>query len=46
MGVFRSVEHPSYNELMGAQLEQAAVAPGDDPALDALLRGADAWTIA
>jgi 2-oxoglutarate/2-oxoacid ferredoxin oxidoreductase subunit beta len=46
MGVFRSVERPSYDELMSAQLEQAAVAPGDDPALDALLRGADTWTIA
>jgi 2-oxoglutarate/2-oxoacid ferredoxin oxidoreductase subunit beta len=46
MRVFRSVERPSYDELMSAQLEQAAVTPGDDPALDALLRGADTWTIA
>jgi 2-oxoglutarate/2-oxoacid ferredoxin oxidoreductase subunit beta len=46
LGVFRSVERPSYDELMSAQLEQAAAAPGDDPALDALLRGADTWTIA
>jgi 2-oxoglutarate ferredoxin oxidoreductase subunit beta len=46
MGVFRSVERPSYDELMSAQLEQAATSPGDDAALDALLRGADTWSIA
>jgi 2-oxoglutarate/2-oxoacid ferredoxin oxidoreductase subunit beta len=46
MGVFRSVERPSYDAMMAAQLDQAAAkAPGDDAALDALLHGADTWTI-
>jgi 2-oxoglutarate ferredoxin oxidoreductase subunit beta len=47
MGVFRSVERPTYDAMMAAQLEQAAAkAPGDDAALDALLHGTDTWTIA
>ncbi|MFN2518331.1 MAG: 2-oxoacid:ferredoxin oxidoreductase subunit beta [Jatrophihabitantaceae bacterium] len=47
MGVFRSVQRPTYDTMMAAQLDQAAAkAPGDDAALDALLRGADTWTIA
>jgi 2-oxoglutarate/2-oxoacid ferredoxin oxidoreductase subunit beta len=46
MGVFRSVERPTYDAMMAAQLDQAkAKAPGDDAALDALLHGADTWTI-
>jgi 2-oxoglutarate ferredoxin oxidoreductase subunit beta len=46
MGVFRSVERPTYDALMAAQLEQAAsTGPGDDDALAGLLRGNDAWTI-
>ncbi|MCU1655528.1 MAG: thiamine pyrophosphate protein domain protein TPP-binding protein [Pseudonocardiales bacterium] len=46
MGVFRSVEHPTYDAMMTAQLDQAAAkAPGDDAALGALLAGADPWTI-
>ncbi|HEY8826402.1 MAG TPA: 2-oxoacid:ferredoxin oxidoreductase subunit beta [Jatrophihabitantaceae bacterium] len=47
MGVFRSVERPTYDAMMAAQLDQAAAkAPSDDAALDALLHGADSWTIA
>jgi 2-oxoglutarate ferredoxin oxidoreductase subunit beta len=47
MGVFRSVERPTYDAMMARQLElSAAKAPGDDDALDALLRGADTWSVA
>jgi 2-oxoglutarate ferredoxin oxidoreductase subunit beta len=47
MGVFRSVERPTYDAMMAQQLElSAAKAPGDDDALDALLRGADTWSVA
>ena len=47
MGVFRSVERPTYDAMMAQQLELAAAkAPGDDAALDALLRGADTWSVA
>ncbi|MDP9091598.1 MAG: 2-oxoacid:ferredoxin oxidoreductase subunit beta [Actinomycetota bacterium] len=47
MGVFRSVERPTYDAMMAQQLELAAAkAPGDDDALDALLRGADTWSVA
>ena len=47
MGVFRSVERPTYDAMMAQQLELAAAkAPGDDDALTALLRGADTWSLA
>ena len=47
MGVFRSVERPTYDAMMAAQLDAAAAAaPGDDGALQKLLLGADPWTIA
>jgi 2-oxoglutarate ferredoxin oxidoreductase subunit beta len=47
MGVFRSVEKPTYDSLMAAQLETASLkAPGDDDALQNLLYGADTWTVA
>jgi len=47
MGVFRSVEKPSYDRLLNDQLDRAkAQAPGDEAALTKLLRGSDAWTIA
>jgi 2-oxoglutarate ferredoxin oxidoreductase subunit beta len=47
MGVFRSVERPTYDAMMAQQLSlSAAKAPGDDDALDALLRGADTWSVA
>jgi hypothetical protein len=47
MGIFRSVEHATYDTLMAEQLEVAAArAPGDDDALQKLLRGADTWQVA
>ena len=47
MGVFRSVERATYDALMAEQLDAAAAkAPGDDDALQALLRGADTWQVA
>ncbi|HEY2166882.1 MAG TPA: 2-oxoacid:ferredoxin oxidoreductase subunit beta [Jatrophihabitantaceae bacterium] len=47
MGVFRSVQRPTYDAMMAQQLELAAAkAPGDEAALDALLRGADTWSVA
>jgi 2-oxoglutarate/2-oxoacid ferredoxin oxidoreductase subunit beta len=46
MGVFRSVERPSYDKLMLAQLEQAAEASAhDEAALSQVLHGRDTWTI-
>ena len=47
MGVFRSVERPSYDQLMADQLETAAgSAAHDDQALQGLLRGSDTWSVA
>ncbi|MDP9116650.1 MAG: 2-oxoacid:ferredoxin oxidoreductase subunit beta [Actinomycetota bacterium] len=47
MGVFRDVQRPTYDAAMATQLDLAASkAPGDDDALDALLRGADTWSVA
>ena len=47
MGVFRSVERPTYDAMMAEQLATAAAAaPGDDDALQSLLHGADTWQIA
>ena len=47
MGVFRSVEHPTYDARMSAQLDVAAAdAPGTDDALQSLLLGADNWSVA
>ncbi len=46
MGVFRSVERPTYDPLMADQLDLAAAkGPGDDDALQALLRGGDTWNV-
>src|SRR4051795_13104436 len=43
MGVFRSVQRPSYERMMADQLEDArAQQPGD---LTALLAGGDTWTV-
>ena len=44
IGVFRSVERPSYDDLMGEQLDRARAKGGGD--LAALLRGSDTWKIA
>jgi 2-oxoglutarate ferredoxin oxidoreductase subunit beta len=47
MGVFRSVERPTYDALMAQQLQAASEkSPGDDDALQKLLLGADTWTVA
>ncbi|SOD72338.1 2-oxoglutarate ferredoxin oxidoreductase subunit beta [Jatrophihabitans sp. GAS493] len=47
MGVFRSVERPTYDSLMSAQLDHALTqAPADTASLDKLLQGNDAWTVA
>jgi 2-oxoglutarate ferredoxin oxidoreductase subunit beta len=47
MGVFRSVDRPTYDRLMADQLDTAAAkAPGDDDALQSLLRGSDTWQVA
>ena len=43
MGVFRSIQKPTYDAMMADQLE---VARTDEPAdLDALLVGNDTWTV-
>jgi 2-oxoglutarate/2-oxoacid ferredoxin oxidoreductase subunit beta len=47
MGVFRSIERPTYDALMAAQLDDAAAkAPSDSQALQGLLNGADTWQVA
>jgi 2-oxoglutarate ferredoxin oxidoreductase subunit beta len=43
MGVFRSIQKPTYDAMMADQLE---VARTDEPAdLDALLKGNDNWVV-
>jgi 2-oxoglutarate ferredoxin oxidoreductase subunit beta len=47
IGVFRSVERPTYDQLMAEQLGAAAsAAPGDDASLQKLLLGSDTWQVA
>ena len=43
IGVFRSVQRPTYDELMTGQVESAQAAGAAD--LDDLLRGKDTWTV-
>ncbi|TFV65064.1 2-oxoacid:ferredoxin oxidoreductase subunit beta, partial [Blastococcus sp. CT_GayMR20] len=43
MGVFRSVQKPTYDAMMADQLDQARTE--SEPDLDALLTGADTWTV-
>jgi 2-oxoglutarate/2-oxoacid ferredoxin oxidoreductase subunit beta len=43
MGVFRSVAKPSYEQMMAEQLDTARAERAAD--LDALLSGADTWTV-
>ena len=43
MGVFRSVERPTYDQLLNAQLDQAKSAA--EPDLAGLLAGGDTWTV-
>ncbi|MCW2498215.1 2-oxoacid:ferredoxin oxidoreductase subunit beta [Jatrophihabitans sp.] len=46
MGVFRSVERPTYDQLMADQLDTAAAKnPAGPDALASLLAGADTWTL-
>jgi 2-oxoglutarate ferredoxin oxidoreductase subunit beta len=47
MGVFRSVERPTYDAMMAGQIERAAAdSPADAPALEQLLHGKDTWHVA
>jgi 2-oxoglutarate/2-oxoacid ferredoxin oxidoreductase subunit beta len=43
MGVFRSVQKPTYDAMMAEQLDVARVQEPAD--LDALLVGSDTWTV-
>ncbi len=46
IGVFRDIRRPVYDHLMREQLDRASAnAPGDGAALQALLHGADTWTV-
>ncbi len=48
MGIFRSVEHPTYDDGVRAQVHgarDAAGGPATDADLDALLLGRDTWTV-
>ncbi|GAA4753177.1 2-oxoacid:ferredoxin oxidoreductase subunit beta [Nocardioides endophyticus] len=45
MGVFRSVERPSYDALMSAQLADSVLQGPPDAELQALIEGADTWTV-
>jgi len=45
LGVFRSVERPVYDDLMGEQLETAREQSGEGD-LSALLHSGDTWTVA
>ena len=49
MGVFRSVDRPTYDDQVRAQVSAAvdtAGAPASDADLDVLIRGKDTWTVA
>jgi 2-oxoglutarate ferredoxin oxidoreductase subunit beta len=48
MGIFRSVQRPTYDDLVRAQVDGAVAAaggPGDDADLARLLHGKDTWTV-
>jgi 2-oxoglutarate ferredoxin oxidoreductase subunit beta len=45
IGVFRSVARPSYDQLVRAQLEKAALSEPPEEALASLLNSGDTWTI-
>jgi 2-oxoglutarate ferredoxin oxidoreductase subunit beta len=48
MGIFRSVQRPTYDDLVRAQVDGAVAAaggPGDEADLARLLRGKDTWTV-
>jgi 2-oxoglutarate ferredoxin oxidoreductase subunit beta len=49
MGIFRSVDRPTYDDLVRAQVQAAvdtAGGPAGDADLDELIRGRDTWTVA
>jgi len=46
MGIFRQVNRPAYDDAAREQIDAArAATPHDRPALQALLRGRDTWTV-
>ena len=48
MGIFRSVQRPTYDDLVRAQVDGAVAAAGgsgSDADLSRLLHGKDAWTV-
>ena len=45
LGVFRSLERPVYDDLMGEQLEAARESRGEGD-LEALLHSGDTWVVA
>ncbi|HET7398809.1 MAG TPA: 2-oxoacid:ferredoxin oxidoreductase subunit beta [Intrasporangium sp.] len=45
MGVFRSVDRPTYDDGLRAQLASASTGPVTDADIDALLAGRDTWTV-
>jgi len=44
VGVFRAVDHPTYDQLMYAQIDQAKAAAGE-PNLGKLVRGPKTWKV-
>ena len=45
IGIFRDVDRPSYDDLARQQLETAGRPDDPDASLQALLRGAETWTV-
>ena len=45
IGIFRSVEAPTYDDLAREQVAQAASQGNDDDALQAMIAGGDTWTV-
>jgi 2-oxoglutarate ferredoxin oxidoreductase subunit beta len=45
IGIFRDVERPAYDDLARQQLEAAGRPEDPDASLQALLRGAETWTV-
>ena len=48
VGIFRSVERPTYDDLVRGQIETSVArggAPANDEDLDTLLQGRDTWTV-
>jgi 2-oxoglutarate ferredoxin oxidoreductase subunit beta len=44
LGVIRAVEHPTYDELMARQLDEAAARQGEGD-LEALFAEGDSWVV-